>query len=264
MGYVGNEPSVNFTSFAKQDITGDGGANYTLTHAVANANEIEVFVNNVRQEPTSAYSVSGTALTMTGNVASTDDFYVIYLGKALQTVVPPDASVGTAKIVDSAVTNAKINNSTIDLTTKVTGVLPVANGGTGVSSNFTYAEGTFTPTWSGYDSSKINSTSGKYIKIGNQVTVYIKLVTGTANDSSSVAVNNLPYTISGDLGAGTVYHNSSSLRDTHLVTSFDSNGTKCNLHGVLSGSDTTIKYVGTNPQLGGSSTLIWVLHYQTI
>ena len=82
MGYVGNEPSVNFTSFAKQDITGDGGANYTLTHAVANANEIEVFVNNVRQEPTSAYSVSGTALTMTGNVASSDDFYVIFLGKA--------------------------------------------------------------------------------------------------------------------------------------------------------------------------------------
>jgi len=123
MGYVGNEPSVNFTSFAKQDITGDGGASYTLTYAVANANEIEVFVNNVRQEPTSAYSVSGTALTMTGNVASTDDFYVIYLGKALQTTVPPDSSV----------TNAKIANSTIDLTSKVTGVLPVANGGTGQS-----------------------------------------------------------------------------------------------------------------------------------
>jgi hypothetical protein len=111
MGYVGNEPSVNFTSFAKQDITGDGGASYTLTHAVANANEIEVFVNNVRQEPTSAYSVSGTTLTMTGNVASTDDFYVIYLGKALQTTVPPDGSVTTAKIVDDAVTSAKLDTN---------------------------------------------------------------------------------------------------------------------------------------------------------
>ena len=98
MGYVGNEPSVNFTSFAKQDITGDGGANYTLTHAVANANEIEVFVNNVRQEPTDAYSVSGTALTMTGNVASSDNFYVVYLGKAIQTTVPPDGSVTSAKL----------------------------------------------------------------------------------------------------------------------------------------------------------------------
>ena len=127
MGYVGNEPSVNFTSFAKQDLTGVTGSpvkrGFTLTYAVANANEIEVFVNNVRQEPTEAYTVSGTALTMTGDVETTDDFYIIYLGKALQTTVPPDGSVGTAKIADSAV----------DLTSKVTGVLPIANGGTGMS-----------------------------------------------------------------------------------------------------------------------------------
>lgn len=148
MGYVGNEPSVNFTSFAKQDITGNGGANYTLTHAVANANEIEVFVNNVRQEPTSAYSVSGTALTMTGNVASTDDFYVIYLGKALQTTVPPDGSV----------TNAKIVNSTIDLTSKVTGILPVANGGSGQS--------TQVPCFSATFSSPLNSnTNNTAVKV---------------------------------------------------------------------------------------------------
>lgn len=116
MPFIGNTPDVNFTSFAKQDITGDGGASYTLTHAVANANEIEVFVNNVRQEPTSAYSVSGTALTMTGNVASTDDFYVIYLGKALQTTVPPDGSVTSAKLG----TNIAISG-TLDVTGAISG-----------------------------------------------------------------------------------------------------------------------------------------------
>ena len=165
MGYVGNEPSVNFTSFAKQDITGDGGANYTLTHAVANANEIEVFVNNVRQEPTDAYSVSGTALTMTGNVASSDNFYVIYLGKAIQTTVPPDSSVSTAKIADSAVTNAKINNSTIDLTSKVTGVLPYANGGNQTASMASYA-------WGATDQNNSNTTiavSNTIVNIGNDL-----------------------------------------------------------------------------------------------
>ena len=99
MGYVGNQTSNSYSSMDKQTITGNGGASYTLTHAVANAQEIEVFVNNVRQEAGIAYTVAGTALSMTGNVASTDDFYVIYQGKALQTVVPPDGSVASAKLV---------------------------------------------------------------------------------------------------------------------------------------------------------------------
>jgi len=37
-------------------------------------------------------------------------------------------------IANSAITNAKIANATIDLTTKVTGILPTTNGGTGLSS----------------------------------------------------------------------------------------------------------------------------------
>lgn len=44
-----------------------------------------------------------------------------------------DDAITTDKIDDEAVTNGKIANGTIDLTTKVTGILPEANGGTGVS-----------------------------------------------------------------------------------------------------------------------------------
>ena len=43
-------------------------------------------------------------------------------------------NAGVLTIANLAVTNAKIANATIDLTTKVTGVLPTANGGTSLSS----------------------------------------------------------------------------------------------------------------------------------
>ena len=110
MGYIGNQTTNAYTCMDKQDITGNGGANYTLSHAVANEQEIEVFVNNVRQEGGvgKAYTVSGTALTMTGNVSSSDEFYVVFQGKAVGTIVPPDGSVGTAKLADASVSTAKI------------------------------------------------------------------------------------------------------------------------------------------------------------
>ena len=123
MAYIGNPVDTAFTSLLKQDLTGASGTSLTLTHAVANANDIALYINNVRQEPTEAYSVNGTTITLTGTVAGTDDIYVIYLARAMQTTVPGDGSVSTAKIANSAV----------DLTSKVTCILPVANGGTGLS-----------------------------------------------------------------------------------------------------------------------------------
>ena len=123
MAYIGNPVDTAFTSLLKQDLTGASGTSLTLTHAVANANDIALYINNVRQEPTEAYSVNGTTVTLTGTVAGTDDIYVIYLARAIQTTVPPDGSVSSAKIA----------NNSVDLTSKVTGILPVANGGTGLS-----------------------------------------------------------------------------------------------------------------------------------
>jgi hypothetical protein len=44
-----------------------------------------------------------------------------------------DSIITSAKITDGTIVNADIANSTINLTTKVTGSLPVANGGTGLT-----------------------------------------------------------------------------------------------------------------------------------
>ena len=131
MSTLGQKPATQHVSLQKQTITGNGGTSYTLQQSVGSALDIAVFVNNTRQEPAIAYSASGTTLTMTGAVNSSDHFYVIFLGKAITTTGLPVDAVGTANINAGAVTDAKIANGTIDLTSKVTGILPTANGGTG-------------------------------------------------------------------------------------------------------------------------------------
>jgi len=194
MGYVGNQTTTAFTSMTKQDITGNGGPNYTLSHAVANANEIEVFVNNVRQEPTVAYSASGTTLTMTGNVASSDDFYVVYQGKAVGTIVPPDGSVTSAKIADDAVTNAKIDTMAAS---KLTGALPAIDGSalTGI-----ITEGTWTPILSFTSSNgghTLSAAVGTYQKIGSFVYFNFFLIIGSKGSASGdcrVGLANLSFT----------------------------------------------------------------------
>ena len=135
MPYIGNQSTNSYSSMVKQDLTGASGASVTLSHPVANANEVELYINNVRQEPTTSYTTNGTTLNFVGyTVAASDDIYVIFSGKALQTIVPPDGSVSTAKIASSAVTNAKI--ATGISSSKLTGALPAIDGSalTGVSS----------------------------------------------------------------------------------------------------------------------------------
>ena len=118
MAYIGNIPAEKFTSVDIQNFSVSATANYTLDRPVANENEIELFINNVRQHPGSgkAYTASGTTLTLSEATAGTDTMYCVYQGKARQTVTPATSSV----------TNAMLAGS-IDLTSKVTGALPQAN-----------------------------------------------------------------------------------------------------------------------------------------
>ena len=92
MAYIGNTPAEKFSAFSKQDFTTSATTSYTLDNPVSNANEIALFINHVRQEPTTAYTAAGTALTLTSATTSSDDMYCVYLGKAVQTVNPASGS----------------------------------------------------------------------------------------------------------------------------------------------------------------------------
>ena len=104
MSYIGTPPSNAFTSLLKQDFSTSATTGYTLDHAVNNANDIALFINFVRQEPTAGYAASGTSLVLTSATASSDDMYCVYLGQALQTVNPANASVGSSQLSPTAIT----------------------------------------------------------------------------------------------------------------------------------------------------------------
>ena len=82
MPFIGTTPAQGFASiFNKQTFTANGSTtSFTLSNRVNNANDLEVFVGNVRQEPTEAYSASGLSLVMTEAPANGVSFYVIYKG----------------------------------------------------------------------------------------------------------------------------------------------------------------------------------------
>ena len=106
MAYIGIQPAESFTSFATQTFSVSATTSYTLDHAVANENEIALFVNNVRQQPGSgkAYTATGTALTLSEATASTDTMYCIFLGRALQTVTPATNSITSTMLSGNLVT----------------------------------------------------------------------------------------------------------------------------------------------------------------
>ena len=99
MAYIGNKPADTFHSTAKQSFTPDSSTTaFTLNHTVSNENEIELFINNVRQEPGTgkAYTAAGTTLTMNGTPQTGDDMYCVFQGKAQgHHFIPPTSVQGS-------------------------------------------------------------------------------------------------------------------------------------------------------------------------
>ena len=116
MPFLGTTPTQGFVGAnPKQSFTANGSTTvFTLTNPVASANDLEVFVGNVRQEPTAAYTAAGTTLTMSEAPGAGLNFYVINKSQAQVTTTPPVNSISTDKIVNNAVSSAKLA-STLDL-----------------------------------------------------------------------------------------------------------------------------------------------------
>ena len=117
MAYLGNSPKGNLLTMNSSQFTGNGSTtNFTLSQSVGNTNEIEVFVGNVRQDPHSAYTVSGgTTLSFTAAPpAGTNNIYVVYIGKSLGEITPGENSIefGMIKSINGGYENKATISST--------------------------------------------------------------------------------------------------------------------------------------------------------
>jgi len=102
MAYVGNpiDTQNTFQSLVGKRFNGDGSTTaFTLDVAPSSTLDLEVFVGNVRQDPNSAYTVSGTTLTFTGAPPSgTNNIYVVHQAKSVGTITPGANSVGVTEL----------------------------------------------------------------------------------------------------------------------------------------------------------------------
>jgi hypothetical protein len=126
MAYIGKKPADRFRGVAFKDtFTGDGSTTvFDMTFAATEGadHDIEVFVNNVRQEAGASDSYTlgldgnGDVKRITFNVApaAADEIYIINPGTISSLLQPQDNSITTAKIAADAVTEAKIADSAVE------------------------------------------------------------------------------------------------------------------------------------------------------
>jgi hypothetical protein len=178
MPYIGNQLATQFQAFATQTITGDGSTGYTLDRAVANGKELLVYINNVKQEEGSgkSYTASGTTITFSAAVASTDSCYVVFLGSAIQTVTAPAGSIvgsqlsSSFSVFDDEDSNIVIGRGRIGNTISASDHASFQHRDLSTGSNLNYA---ILQTASG--GTQINSSSGQslFINIGNSQAIKV-------------------------------------------------------------------------------------------
>ena len=95
MAYLGNTPTTQSFISGTDYFNGDGSTTaFTLTRTVNSVNDIEAVVNNVVQQPNTAYTISGTTITFTSAPSSgSSNIYVRYLSTTTQSITPSQNTV---------------------------------------------------------------------------------------------------------------------------------------------------------------------------
>ena len=103
MSYIGSTPTTQSFIAGTDYFNGDGSTTaFTLSRSVVSTNDIQATVNNVVQQPNTAYTVSGTTITFTSAPsAGTANIYVRYLSTTTQSITPSQGTVGNNQFANN-------------------------------------------------------------------------------------------------------------------------------------------------------------------
>jgi hypothetical protein len=134
MAYLGNTPTQQGFIPAIDFFSGNGSTTaFTLSRPVASVAQVQATIENVPQNPGTAFTVSGNTITFDGAPASgTNNIYVYYTSPITQVIQPGQGTVGTAQLASGVLTptavSDQLNASTgyFDLPTGTTAQRPAS------------------------------------------------------------------------------------------------------------------------------------------
>jgi hypothetical protein len=196
MAAIGNSPTQQAFTPAIDYFSGNGSTTaFTLSRPVASVAQVQVTIDNVAQNPSSAYTVSANTITFTSApLSGTNNIYVYYTSPITQVIAPGQGTVTSdsfGTITNFTTTgNTVLGDATTDtLTVGVTGIVKDSSGNVGI--------GTTPNAWSGYKGVQINNGNNAYgaLAVGSYA----------ANTVFDITANSYTSAAYGDTYIGTGY-----------------------------------------------------------
>ena len=257
MAFLGNTPTTQAFTPAVDYFSGNGSTTaFTLSRPVASVAQVQVVVNNVAQNPSSAYTVSSNTITFTSAPSSgTNNIYVYYTSPITQVIAPGQGTVTTTSLASNLVTPIA-NGGTNSTATPTAGGIGYGTGtanaytAAGTSGQALLSNGTSAPTWG-----NVQAFASGTIMLFVQTSAPTGWTKSTTHDNKALRVVSGSASTGGSVAFTTAFASGLSAGSTTLSTAqMPSHSHNYTLRSGGAGGQSTPNPGGSENPITGSTT----------